>query len=104
VCSSDLAAIAERERSYVIIKSEADIESAKNFAEAARTLASSPGAIELRRFEALQTLTQEGTSKVIFDLTKPFDEVHRAAALSVALQPDGGDRGHVPPPQAGDAK
>ncbi|MBI2893422.1 MAG: SPFH domain-containing protein [Deltaproteobacteria bacterium] len=80
------AAIAERERSYVIIKSQADIESAKNFAEAARTLASSPGAIELRRFEALQTLTQEGTSKVIFDLTKTFDEVHRSAvAISAAM-------------------
>jgi len=80
------AAIAERERSYVIIKSQADIESAKNFAEAARTLASSPGAIELRRFEALQTLTQEGTSKVIFDLTKTFDDVHRtAAALAVSM-------------------
>ncbi len=64
------AAIAERERSYVIIKSRADIESARNFAEAARTLAASPGALELRRFEALQTLNQEGTSKVIFDLTK----------------------------------
>ncbi|MBI2897805.1 MAG: slipin family protein [Deltaproteobacteria bacterium] len=73
------AAIAERERTYVIIKSQADIESAKNFAEAARVLASSPGAIELRRFEALQTLTQEGTSKVIFDLTKTFDEVHKQA-------------------------
>jgi len=80
------AAIAERERSYVIIKSQADIESAKNFAEAARTLAASPGAIELRRFEALQTLTQEGTSKVIFDLTKTFEDVHRnAAAVSVAM-------------------
>lgn len=67
------AAIAERERSYVIIKSRADIDSARNFAEAARTLAASPGALELRRFEALQTLTQEGTSKVIFDMTRSTD-------------------------------
>jgi regulator of protease activity HflC (stomatin/prohibitin superfamily) len=67
------AAIAERERAYVIIKSRADIDSARNFAQAARTLAASPGALELRRFEALQTLTQEGTSKVIFDLTKTSD-------------------------------
>jgi regulator of protease activity HflC (stomatin/prohibitin superfamily) len=63
------AAIAERERSYVIIKSRADIDSAKNFAEAARMLATSPGSLELRRFEALQSINQEGSSKVIFDLT-----------------------------------
>jgi regulator of protease activity HflC (stomatin/prohibitin superfamily) len=50
-------AIAERERQFVIIKSQADVESAKNFAEAARILTESPGAMELRRLEALQTLT-----------------------------------------------
>src|SRR5580698_3285065 len=38
-------AIAERDRQYVIIKSKADVESAKNFAEAARILAGSPGAM-----------------------------------------------------------
>ncbi len=42
-------AIAERERQFVIIKSQADVESAKNFAEAARILTESPGAMELRR-------------------------------------------------------
>ncbi len=94
------AAIAERERSYVIIKSQADIESAKNFAEAARTLAASPGAIELRRFEALQTLTQEGTSKVIFDLTKTFEDVHRsAAAVSVAMADAPHPHEPAPPPR-----
>lgn len=93
------AAIAERERSYVIIKSQADIESAKNFAEAARILAVSPGAIELRRFEALQTLTQEGTSKVIFDLTKPFEDVHRTAvAMSAAMTEPVAAPVAVPPP------
>src|SRR4051812_4382975 len=59
-------AIAERDRQYVIIKSKADVESAKNFAEAARILHESPGAMELRRLEALQNLTHVGTNKVIF--------------------------------------
>ena len=76
-------AIAERDRQYVIIKSEADLESAKNFAEAARILHSSPGAMELRRLEALQNLSG-GTSKVIFDLAKPFSET-QAAAAAVAM-------------------
>jgi regulator of protease activity HflC (stomatin/prohibitin superfamily) len=68
------AAVAERDRKYVIIKSEADVESAKNFAQAAEILATSPGAMELRRFEALTNLSQSGVTKVIFDLAKPYDE------------------------------
>ena len=78
-------AIAERDRQYVIIKSQADVESAKNFAEAARILADSPGAMELRRLEALQNLSSQGTSKVIFDLAKPYADVHGAAGIAAAL-------------------
>lgn len=78
-------AIAERDRQYVIIKSQADLESAKNFAEAARILADSPGAMELRRLEALQNLSSQGTSKVIFDLAKPYADVHGAAGVAAAM-------------------
>jgi regulator of protease activity HflC (stomatin/prohibitin superfamily) len=78
-------AIAERDRQYVVIKSQADVESAKNFAEAARILHSSPGAMELRRLEALQNLST-GTSKVIFDLAKPYGATEtQAAAVAAAL-------------------
>ena len=76
-------AIAERERQYVVIKSQADVESAQNFAKAAEILASAPGAMELRRLEALQNLSQ-GTSKVIFDLAHPYTDT-RAAAMAAAL-------------------
>lgn len=74
-------AIAERDRQYVVIKSKADLESAKNFAEAARILQSSPGAMELRRLEALQNLSG-GTSKVIFDLAKPYADAQTAAVAA----------------------
>ncbi|MCW5830825.1 MAG: SPFH domain-containing protein [Labilithrix sp.] len=78
-------AIAERDRQYVVIKSQADLESAKNFAEAARILHQSPGAMELRRLEALQNLSH-GTSKVIFDLAKPQGASEtQAAAVAAAL-------------------
>jgi len=78
-------AVAERDRKYVVIKSEADVESAKNFAEAADILGKSPGAMELRRFEALANLTQNGNTKVIFDLAKPYDDVrHTALAMAEA--------------------
>ncbi len=79
-------AIAERDRQYVIIKSQADVESAKNFADAARILSGSPGAMELRRLEALQNLSSQGTSKVIFDLAKPYGDVHGAASIAAAME------------------
>lgn len=81
-------AIAERDRQYVIIKSQADVESARNFAEAARILTESPGAMELRRLEALQNLTHAGTNKVIFDLAKPYGDLHQSAAMSAAMAED----------------
>lgn len=77
-------AIAERDKQYVIIKSQADLESAKNFAQAARILHDSPGAMELRRLEALQNLSG-GTSKVIFDLAKPMGGETSAAAIAAAM-------------------
>jgi regulator of protease activity HflC (stomatin/prohibitin superfamily) len=77
-------AIAERDRQYVIIKSHADLESARNFAEAARILNESPGAMELRRLEALQNLSG-ATSKVIFDLAKPYSELNSATAVAAAM-------------------
>jgi hypothetical protein len=41
--------------------------------------------MELRRLEALQNLSSQGTSKVIFDLAKPYGDVHGAAGVSAAL-------------------
>ena len=86
-------AIAQRDKQYVIIKSEADVESAKNFAEAARILGEAPGAMELRRLEALQGITGTGNSKVIFDLAKPYEGDSRsrnmAVAAALATEPTG---------------
>ncbi|MDI1483973.1 SPFH domain-containing protein [Polyangium sp. y55x31] len=94
-------AIAERDRKYVVIKSEADVESAKNFAEAAAILSKSPGAMELRRFEALANLSQ-GNTKVIFDLAKPYDDVrHTAAAMAEAATTNEQQRMRVDNPGAG---
>jgi regulator of protease activity HflC (stomatin/prohibitin superfamily) len=95
-------AIAERDRQYVIIKSQADVESARNFAEAARILYESPGAMELRRLEALQNLTATGTSKVIFDLARPYgDSKQLAAAAAMADDQRTGVRVDAPAAQQG---
>jgi regulator of protease activity HflC (stomatin/prohibitin superfamily) len=94
-------AIAERDRQYVIIKSQADVESARNFAEAARILHESPGAMELRRLEALQNLTATGTSKVIFDLARPYESKTLAAAAAMADDQRTGVRIDAPHAQQG---
>lgn len=78
-------AIAERDKQVVITKSQADLESAKNFAEAARMLAASPGALELRRLEALQGISASGNTKIVFDLAKPSGAEAQAAALAAAM-------------------
>lgn len=84
-------ATAERDKQAVIIKSQADVESARNFAEAARIMAEAPGAMELRRLEALQGITSAGNSKVIFDLAKPDAQSPRqaAAAMAAAMESTG---------------
>ncbi|UJR81915.1 SPFH domain-containing protein [Sandaracinus amylolyticus] len=83
-------AIAERDKQVVIIKSQADLESAKNFAEAARVLTAQPGALELRRLEALQGISGSGNTKIVFDLAKPSggDDRAQAAALAAAMAED----------------
>ncbi len=78
-------AIAERDKQVVITKSQADLESAKNFAEAARILAASPGALELRRLEALQGISGAGNTKIVFDLAKPGGAESQAAAMAAAM-------------------
>lgn len=78
-------AIAERDKQYVIIKSQADLESARNFAEAAKILAESPGALELRRLEALQGITGSGNTKVVFDLAKTSDADGMTKSKAMAM-------------------
>jgi regulator of protease activity HflC (stomatin/prohibitin superfamily) len=95
-------AIAEREKHAIIIKSQADLESAANFAKAAQILVNSPGAMELRRLEALQNITGTGNSKVIFDLAKPSaGEIRAEAAAMGAAMADASTGLRVAPPPTG---
>jgi regulator of protease activity HflC (stomatin/prohibitin superfamily) len=91
-------AIAERDKQAVIIKSQADLESAQNFAEAAKILTSSPGAMELRRLEALQHISNSGNSKIVFDLAKPTasNDSRQEALAAAAAMSDEGMRVRVP--------
>ncbi|RMD51633.1 slipin family protein [Candidatus Parcubacteria bacterium] len=57
---------AERERRSVVIKSQGEIEAAKNLQEAAEKLSSAPGALHLRTLATLNDLSSDQSNTVIF--------------------------------------
>ena len=53
------AAEAERERAAVITKAQGEVEAAKNLAEAANTMASTPGALHLRTLSTISDISSD---------------------------------------------
>ena len=68
---------AEREKMAVITKAKGETEAAKNLAEAARTMATTPGALHLRTLETINDLSSDQSNTVVFalpiDVLKSFD-------------------------------
>jgi regulator of protease activity HflC (stomatin/prohibitin superfamily) len=67
-------AAAEREKRANITKSEGDREAAENLAAAAATMASSPGALQLRTLQTLDSLGSSASNTVV--LAVPIDVMH----------------------------
>ncbi|HFC98650.1 MAG TPA: slipin family protein [Thermosulfurimonas dismutans] len=69
---------AERERRAKIINAEGEYQAAKTLAEAARIMAESPAAIQLRFLQTLREVAAENNSTLVFplplDLIRPFLE------------------------------
>ena len=57
---------AEREKNAVITKAEGEVEAAKNLAEAANMMGSTPGALHLRTLSTLNDLSSDQSNTVIF--------------------------------------
>ncbi|MBE6148549.1 MAG: slipin family protein [Firmicutes bacterium] len=62
------AAEAEREKQAVITKSEGEAAAAKNLAEAAQLLVSSPGALHLRTLETINDVSSDQSNTIFFAL------------------------------------
>ena len=62
------AAEADRERQAVIIKAEGELVAAKNMASAAKTLASSPGALHLRTLQTLNDLSSDQSNTIVMGI------------------------------------
>ena len=57
---------AQREKDAVITKSIGEIESSKNLAQAATTMAASPGALHLRTLATLNDLSSDQSNTIVF--------------------------------------
>lgn len=57
---------AEREKRGIIIKSQGEIEASQNLAEAAKTLAKSPGALNLRTLQTINDIAADPSQKFFF--------------------------------------
>lgn len=57
---------AEREKLAVITKAEGEIEASKNLAEAAKTMASTPGALHLRTLSTINDVSSDQSNTLIF--------------------------------------
>jgi len=68
---------AEREKRGIIIKSEGDVIASKKFAEAATTLAKSPGAMELRNLQTLNDIASDPSAKFIIVPMDVFDYIRK---------------------------
>src|SRR5207244_12933644 len=76
-------ASAEREKRATITKAEGDRAAAVNLAAAARTMAESPGAMQLRTLQTLDGLGPSSSNTVV--LAVPVDVMQAASGLSQYL-------------------
>jgi regulator of protease activity HflC (stomatin/prohibitin superfamily) len=91
---------AERERRAKVIAAQGELQASQTLAEAARTLASEPSAIQLRYLQTVTEIAAENNSTTIFpipiELFKPFLQAQAAARPPAAL-PEGEPPGQALP-------
>ncbi len=81
-------ASAEREKRATITKAEGDRDAAMNLAAAARTMAESPGAMQLRTLQSLDGLGPSASNTVV--LAIPVDVMETMRGLAAYLKPGKG--------------
>jgi regulator of protease activity HflC (stomatin/prohibitin superfamily) len=88
-------ASAEREKRATITKAEGDKEASVNLAAAARTMAESPGAMQLRTLQTIDGLGASASNTVV--LAVPVELLDVAARLNHSLSTDGTSIGGAGP-------
>ena len=90
---------AERERRAKVIAAQGELQASQTLAEAARTLAREPSAIQLRYLQTVTEIAAENNSTTIFpipiELFRPFLQAQAARPAS----PPAVDQGEPPGPR-----
>src|SRR6476469_4007704 len=93
---------AERERRAKVIAAQGELQASHTLAEAARTLAQEPSAIQLRYLQTVTEIAAENNSTTIFpipiELFKPFLQAQAARPSSPAAVPAAVTEGEPPGP------
>jgi len=89
-------ASAEREKRATITKAEGDKEAAINLSLAARTMAESPGAMQLRTLQTIDGLGPTASNTVV--LAVPIDVLESLGSLKDAFRSRGPGTGSIAPP------
>ncbi|MGZ5975831.1 MAG: slipin family protein [Isosphaeraceae bacterium] len=89
-------ASAEREKRATITKAEGDKEAAINLSLAARTMAESPGAMQLRTLQTIDGLGPTASNTVV--LAVPIDVLESLGSLKDAFRSRGPGTGSIVPP------
>ena len=74
------AAEAERERAAVITKAQGEVEAAKNLAEAANSMASTPGALHLRTLSTISDISSDQSNTILMCLPIEILDAFKAVA------------------------
>lgn len=74
------AAEAERERAAVITKAQGEVEAAKNLAEAANTMANTPGALHLRTLSTISDISSDQSNTILMCLPMEILDAFKAVA------------------------
>ena len=74
------AAEAERERAAVITKAQGEVEAAKNLAEAANTMASTPVALHLRTLSTISDISSDQSNTILMCLPMEILDAFKAVA------------------------
>lgn len=81
---------AEREKRSVITKAEGEKQASQNLADAAKTLATTPGALHLRTLTTLNDLSSDQSNTVIFaiplEVLRAFEKVGDTGTLTNVVQ------------------
>lgn len=75
---------AEREKRATIINSEGEVIAAKNLAQAAKTMAQTPGALHLRTLNSINDISSDQSNTVVFAV--PIEVLRAVDGLSKALE------------------